>query len=289
MVSPYIPTKLLISSTDNSSNTYADQERIKLIPSDKKHLSAPLTEDEAEILKSSRRRKVLKLLTDEKYTKILERLEDDFQHGFSAQNLAMAVSAWENNKEVDLITEQEYNSAHSTLLQDHLPRLENDNFIDYESSDNGTRVLGVSPHVEKFDTILDYELTSSDLLPGTEDKYKETLDWSGLEVDDAIELLANDRRQGVLHYMRKDDVDDLVRFDDLCDQLTAWETNSELGEYSSDERLSVYTGLKQFHLPKLDDHSVIDYDTDRGIIRKDIYFENVVELVPDYPSILQFD
>mgnify|MGYP006286632347 CR=1 FL=1 len=57
-----------------------------------------------------------------------------------------------------------------------------------------------------------------------------------------------------------------VQLRELAEQVAAWEQETTVDDLRSDERQRVYISLYQSHLPKLDNHDIIDYDKDRGWI-----------------------
>ncbi|MDF9746951.1 DUF7344 domain-containing protein [Natrinema salsiterrestre] len=83
-----------------------------------------------------------------------------------------------------------------------------------------------------------------------------------LSLDDVYHLLQTKRRRDVLRYLRE--AEEPVRLRELAEQVAAWEQETTIDELSSDERQRVYISLYQSHLPKLDNHGIVDYDKDRG-------------------------
>ncbi|MFA9503482.1 hypothetical protein ACERIM_11985 [Natrinema sp. H-ect1] len=83
-----------------------------------------------------------------------------------------------------------------------------------------------------------------------------------LSLDDVHHLLQTKRRRDVLRYLR--DAEGPVRLRELAEQVAAWEQETTVEELRSDERQRVYISLYQSHLPKLDNHGIIEYDKDRG-------------------------
>jgi len=97
--------------------------------------------------------------------------------------------------------------------------------------------------------------------------------------DDAFEVLSNRRRRYTLHYLKQNGDD--VALSDVAEQVAAWE-HGETTAVSASERKSVYTSLQQFHLPKLDEKGIVEFDQRTGNIsltdaaqRLDIYLELV--------------
>jgi hypothetical protein len=80
---------------------------------------------------------------------------------------------------------------------------------------------------------------------------------------DVFEVLSNERRRCVLHYLKQKD-DRRVELRELVDHVAAWETDTSLENLDSEARKRVYTALRQNHLPKLDDADIIDYEHMRG-------------------------
>lgn len=86
-----------------------------------------------------------------------------------------------------------------------------------------------------------------------------------LSLDVVFDVLKNSRRRLVLEYLAKQD--DTVDLRDLADYVTAAENDTEVSAITSKERKRVYVGLYQFHLPKMDDMGIIDFNQDRGRIQ----------------------
>ena len=84
-----------------------------------------------------------------------------------------------------------------------------------------------------------------------------------LSKDDTFHLLQNSRRRAVLRHMLAADGEqfDMAR---LAEVVAAWEHDTTVQRLTSDQRQRVYIAFYQSHLPKLDEHDVIDYDQNRG-------------------------
>lgn len=81
----------------------------------------------------------------------------------------------------------------------------------------------------------------------------------GLPPGEIFELLGNERRRGVIHFLKRRD--ERVRVDELVDAVVEWER----GVGSS--RDSVYSSLVQTHLPRLDEAGVVEYDDGGKVVR----------------------
>lgn len=84
--------------------------------------------------------------------------------------------------------------------------------------------------------------------------------------DDAYHLLQNYRRRAVLRYLLAHPDRSQFRMRDLAEAIGAWEHETTRQQLNSTQRQRVYIGLYQSHLPKLDDHDVIEYNQPRGIV-----------------------
>ena len=79
-----------------------------------------------------------------------------------------------------------------------------------------------------------------------------------------FDLLKNERRRCVIHFLLEQP-ETTVR--ELSRHVAAWENDIELSEVSATQRKRVYTGLHQTHLPRLDEHGVLEYGPNRGDVR----------------------
>lgn len=84
--------------------------------------------------------------------------------------------------------------------------------------------------------------------------------------DELFELLANRRRRFAMHYLQNHP-DELVTLSELSEQVAGWEHGVEPAELDYRERKSVRNSLHQFHLPKLDDAGVVEYDDRASEVR----------------------
>lgn len=103
---------------------------------------------------------------------------------------------------------------------------------------------------------------------------------SELSRDDAFEMLSNRRRRFILHYLQDEDA--VATLSDLAEQVAAWENETDIASISASERKTVYTSLQQFHLPKMDETGIIEFDQRAGEVSitdaaqdLDIYLEVV--------------
>ncbi|WP_394349022.1 DUF7344 domain-containing protein [Natrialba swarupiae] len=85
-----------------------------------------------------------------------------------------------------------------------------------------------------------------------------------LSKGEVFEVLRNQRRRYVLHYLKQDDRP--VELGDLAQQVAAWEYETTLEGVTPEQRKRVYTTLQQTHLPKMDEAGILTFDSDEGII-----------------------
>lgn len=83
--------------------------------------------------------------------------------------------------------------------------------------------------------------------------------------DEVFELLSNQRRRFVLHYLRREPVVS-VSLSTLSEHVAGWENDADPDELAYSERKSVRNSLHQFHLPKLADAGIVTYDDAAGEI-----------------------
>lgn len=88
---------------------------------------------------------------------------------------------------------------------------------------------------------------------------------SELSQDIAFELLSCPRRRYVMHYLKQRPTEP-VAIRDLVRQVAAWENDVTAATVTRDQRMRVYTALRQSHLPKLADGGVIRFDRNRGVV-----------------------
>lgn len=81
-----------------------------------------------------------------------------------------------------------------------------------------------------------------------------------------FEILQNPRRRAILRCLNRADGE--VDFDDLVDQVAAWENETSVEELETAQRRRVYVSLIQSHIPKLEDSGIIEYDDDRKVIER---------------------
>ncbi|WP_415381224.1 hypothetical protein [Halosimplex sp. TS25] len=87
---------------------------------------------------------------------------------------------------------------------------------------------------------------------------------SQLPLDHVFEILKNERRRTVLHYLREHG--GTVSLGELAEHVAAVENGTTVAQVTSNERKCVYVGLYQCHLPKMDDMDIVEFNQNRGRI-----------------------
>jgi len=85
-----------------------------------------------------------------------------------------------------------------------------------------------------------------------------------LSLDHIFEILKNERRRTVLHYLA--DNEGPVSLGQLAEHVAAVENDTTVARVTSKERKCVYVGLYQCHLPKMDDMDIVSFNQNRGKI-----------------------
>lgn len=100
--------------------------------------------------------------------------------------------------------------------------------------------------------------------------------------DDIYKALSNRRRRFILHYLQN--FESKASLGNTADHVAAWENEISIAEVESDDRKNVYTSLQQFHLPKMEDLGLVEFDERAGAIELsetgkqiDVYMEVVGE------------
>ena len=93
-----------------------------------------------------------------------------------------------------------------------------------------------------------------------------------------FELLANRRRRYTIHALKR--AGEPMEVADLSTRITAWERGVDPETIDYDDRRNVHTVLTRTHLPKLDEHDVVEYDDEAKVVEPtpalddlDVYIE----------------
>ena len=82
--------------------------------------------------------------------------------------------------------------------------------------------------------------------------------------DDMLEVLSNQRRRFVIHYLKQNGDDASVS--EITDRVASWEYGKEIDDLTHRERKRVRNALRQFHLPKMADYGFIEFDSRQGTV-----------------------
>jgi hypothetical protein len=108
------------------------------------------------------------------------------------------------------------------------------------------------------------EETDTDIDAVAADEDIETESSTQLPLDHFFEILKNERRRTVLHYLS--DRGETVSLGELAEHVAAVENGTTVAQVTSNERKCVYVGLYQCHLPKMDDMDIVEFNQNRGRI-----------------------
>ena len=93
-----------------------------------------------------------------------------------------------------------------------------------------------------------------------------------------FDLLANRRRRYTIHALKH--AGEAMSVTELSTRITAWETGADPETIDYDDRRNVHTVLTRTHLPKLDEHDVVEYDAEEKVVEPtpaledlDVYIE----------------
>ncbi|WP_138004375.1 DUF7344 domain-containing protein [Halalkalirubrum salinum] len=81
-----------------------------------------------------------------------------------------------------------------------------------------------------------------------------------LETAELFEVLSSDRRRALIYFLRSRGGDADLR--ELAAEIAAWEQDIDPAAVSDDDKKRVYISLYQSHLPKLEEHQIVTYDSD---------------------------
>ncbi|WP_439027424.1 DUF7344 domain-containing protein [Haloarchaeobius sp. DT45] len=85
-----------------------------------------------------------------------------------------------------------------------------------------------------------------------------------LSRDCLLEVLSNQRRRFVIHQLKQQAGP--VELRTLAEQVASWENDKPVEQLTHKERKRVMNALRQFHLPKMADSGVVEYDSRRGTV-----------------------
>ena len=83
--------------------------------------------------------------------------------------------------------------------------------------------------------------------------------------DQIFDVLSNHRRICVIRYLQETD-EEVVDLRDVVDYVAKSENGGGTGKVEYQDRKSVYTALRQTHLPKLHELGIIEFDKSRGVM-----------------------
>ena len=91
------------------------------------------------------------------------------------------------------------------------------------------------------------------------------LDRSSPRPNDVFDMIGNRRRRYALHHLKRRSGP--VSLAALSRQVTAWERGVDPGGLTYEDRKSAHTSLSQFHLPKMHEAGLVEFDPEEGVVR----------------------
>lgn len=85
-----------------------------------------------------------------------------------------------------------------------------------------------------------------------------------LSKEQLFDVLRNSRRRAVIVHLREENGE--LSVEELSRRVAADEYEIPESELSSEQYKRVYTGLYQFHLDKMDELGVLEFDSDRNVV-----------------------
>jgi len=134
---------------------------------------------------------------------------------------------------------------------------------------------------EKFEEIRERRNSHQENLEEINLENNELLEPNGTEVsspeEEIFDILKVKRRRRVIRYLKDNEEVDLG---EIATEIARFESDGTARPDSS-ERKSVYVGLYQCHLPKMDDWNIVNFDKDAGTAVKGEYFEEASQYLPN--------
>jgi len=83
---------------------------------------------------------------------------------------------------------------------------------------------------------------------------------------DVFDVLSNRRRRYALHHLKRR-ADHRASLAELSRRVAAWEQGADPEELTYEDRKSAHTSLSQFHLPKMREAGLVEFDPEDGVVR----------------------
>lgn len=232
-----------------------------------------ISAEEASILRNHRRRGLIKLLTDErnKLSSLADSiLESDKKTKIPKDEAVVQIAEWEKSMDNEPVEKLHLNRINSSLLQQHIPKLEEKGLIEYDRQNS---IIKASyQEIGDYTDLVEEIPCKKNPFPRVESKSEPYL-----TLNHGFEILSNERRQAALQFLEDYD-EDSTTASDIADSITSMENE---GTFDSNDRKAVYVNLVQSHLPRMDCREVVDYNKDRKTVTEGKYFDHLVEFLPE--------
>lgn len=231
-----------------------------------------LSPDEANILSNFRRRGTLRAL--------IEKDNGMYKLG----DLAEQVAAWENQKDISEINSDERKTVYVNLYDYHLAPMDEKDFLEY-NKDRG--IIKANASTSEFETYLEETPSPDDTLEVEQYLEDENTENKPPKKSDAFQLISIGRRRKALQFLDREESSSLGLCE-LAEKMASLKNSKPIYMLNSTERDNEKLPLYQNHLTKLDDHNIVDYEQGCRTIEKDVYFEPLVDYLPELDPNLYF-
>lgn len=189
-------------------------------------------------------------------------------------DLTEQVAAWEYDKEVEELEDNEYKNVYVSLSQTNLNTLDEFGALNFNEDENlvepSTSLKDLKYYLEENpspeDTAFRQHQYADDIEPPKKTKL--------------FHLLSNKRRRKTLQYLEAEDKP-YLDIKEFSEELASSRNRKHIDKLSSSERENFQIALKQHHLPELHKANIIEYNDRSGLIHPDVYLEPTLEYLPE--------
>ena len=213
----------------------------------------PLEINEAEILSNHHRRATIKVLSD---------LEDE---KIALSDLSHEVAELEHGQKY---SRSQRKSIYSSIHSVHLDTLDNADIIDY-STENCL-------YVTERDYLYELEQYVEER-PSEKSLFHEFQDGQGFTANQGFNALSSSRSRFAINFIEENNTSP---FKDMYQDLAVDETGKYIEELSSKDWQRQYVGLKQTHVPRLEEMNVLEVNDNFMRISKGENFGHLSKYIP---------
>jgi hypothetical protein len=182
-----------------------------------------------------------------------------------------------DHSNISELSSSDYKTLYVSLQQTHLPKLDEFDIIDFNSSESGVQGTGDSSRFEIFDRLTEDELYVNEMF---DQNYLDSIVndermFSGLRSEpdflpeikkgdelisknNYFNLLKNNRRRSILGIVNS--VEDDISLKKLSETVSCLENGKALSELDERDFKTSYIVVYQNHLPKLEEHGIVSLE-----------------------------